>query len=171
MAPSVSPNASFRDLPVSRETVAARDSRDATIPSTMRKRASPRFTAGVSVHSPAAAAATATARSTSSGPELATLQIGSALCGFRLTNHCSPAGWTCSPAMRLWTTSGCVSALGTLFHHAVHPPSTTTLAPVTYDDASESRNTSAPLYSSGRAIRPRGTRAQYALRKSASWRL
>ena len=44
-------------------------------------------------------------------------------------------------------------------HHAVHPPSMTRFDPVMYDDASDSRNTIAPLYSSSRAMRPSGTRA------------
>ena len=41
----------------------------------------------------------------------------------------------------------------------VLPPSITTEAPVMYDDASEMRNITAPLYSSFRAILPIGIRA------------
>ncbi len=44
-------------------------------------------------------------------------------------------------------------------HHAVHPPSTTRFAPVTYEDASETRNTTAPTASPASSIRPSGTRA------------
>src|SRR5262249_42931427 len=41
-------------------------------------------------------------------------------------------------------------------HHAVHPPSTTRLAPVMYEEASERRKTSGPPYSSCLAMRPIG---------------
>src|SRR5207248_6626881 len=45
--------------------------------------------------------------------------------------------------------------------HAVKPPSTRSSWPVTYADASEARKSSAPTRSSGSAIRPSGTRAEY----------
>ena len=44
-------------------------------------------------------------------------------------------------------------------YHADQPPSTTTLAPVTYDDASDARNTTAPSASLASSMRPIGTRA------------
>lgn len=43
-------------------------------------------------------------------------------------------------------------------HHAVHPPSITRFAPVMYVEASEARNTIAPLNSSASAMRPIGIR-------------
>src|SRR5688572_1132822 len=46
-------------------------------------------------------------------------------------------------------------------HQAVKPPSTLSSCPVTYEEAGEARNTRGPLKSSGRAIRPTGTRAEY----------
>src|SRR2546426_712086 len=54
-------------------------------------------------------------------------------------------------------------------HQADQPPSTITLAPVTYDDASAARKTSAPSASRASSIRPMGTRALYASRNSAGW--
>ena len=44
-------------------------------------------------------------------------------------------------------------------YQADQPPSTTRLAPVTYDEASEARKTTAPSASFASAIRPSGTRA------------
>ncbi len=51
-----------------------------------------------------------------------------------------------------------VERLG-LRHQADQPPSTTRLAPVTYDEASAARKTTAPSASPASAIRPSGTRA------------
>ena len=44
------------------------------------------------------------------------------------------------------------------FHHAVRPPSTIRFAPVMYDEASDTRKSTAPLYSSTFAMRPSGIR-------------
>ena len=44
-------------------------------------------------------------------------------------------------------------------HHADQPPSTTRFAPVTYDEASEARKTTAPSASPASSMRPIGTRA------------
>src|SRR5215210_3438370 len=49
----------------------------------------------------------------------------------------------------------CLPSTCVLPYHAVHPPSTTTLFPVIYEDASEARNNSAPFISSFCAMRPR----------------
>ena len=51
-------------------------------------------------------------------------------------------------------------------HHADQPPSTTTFEPVTYDEASDARKTTAPSASSASSMRPMGTRAVYASRNS-----
>src|SRR5581483_2342511 len=56
-------------------------------------------------------------------------------------------------------------------HQADQPPSTTRLAPVMYEDASDARKTIAPSASLACAIRPRGTRAVYASRNSVGWSL
>src|SRR3954454_22164694 len=56
-------------------------------------------------------------------------------------------------------------------HHALQPPSTTRLAPVTYDDASEARKTTGPTTSPTSAIRPSGIRAAYASTNSGGWSL
>ena len=55
-------------------------------------------------------------------------------------------------------------------HQADQPPSTTRFEPVTYDDASEARNTTAPSASAASAIRPSGWRAAYASRNSPAGR-
>ena len=44
-------------------------------------------------------------------------------------------------------------------YQADQPPSTTRFAPVTYDEASDARKTTAPSASPASAIRPSGTRA------------
>src|SRR5262249_50708488 len=50
---------------------------------------------------------------------------------------------------------------------AVHPPSTTNVAPVIYPDAfDEARNSTAPLKSSSAAIRPSGVRFSYSATNS-----
>src|SRR6266508_192123 len=59
--------------------------------------------------------------------------------------------------------------VGAVSYHADQPPSTTTFAPVTYDDASDARKTTAPSASCGVSIRPSGTRASYASRNSFGW--
>lgn len=47
----------------------------------------------------------------------------------------------------------------TVGQYTVHPPSTTMVCPVTYDEASLQRKSSGPSISSIRAVRPRGERA------------
>src|SRR5215831_9169538 len=54
-------------------------------------------------------------------------------------------------------------------YHADQPPSTTRFAPVTYEEASEARNTTAPTNSDASAMRPIGIRAEYASTNSAGW--
>ena len=59
--------------------------------------------------------------------------------------------------MRFWTSPR---------YQADQPPSTTTFEPVTYDDASEARKTTAPSASRASSIRPIGERAANASRNS-----
>src|SRR5262249_34948013 len=56
-------------------------------------------------------------------------------------------------------------------YQADQPPSTTRFAPVTYEDASDARNTTTPTYSRASARRLSGTRAEYASTNSAAWSL
>src|SRR5262249_53625623 len=56
-----------------------------------------------------------------------------------------------------------------LAHQADQPPSATRFAPVTYDDASDARNTTGPTTSSAFAMRPSGMRAVYSSRNSCGW--
>ena len=51
-------------------------------------------------------------------------------------------------------------------YHALHPPSTIKLAPVIYDEASDAKNKSGPLYSSLLAILPRIVFSEYFFTKS-----
>ena len=67
-----------------------------------------------------------------------------------------------------WSNEWSVTKKKDEHYHAVHPPSMIRLEPVMYADASETRNTMAPLYSFALAIRPIGTRVQYCFMNSAS---
>ena len=51
----------------------------------------------------------------------------------------------------------------------VQPPSTIRFSPVTYAEASEARNTTAPWMSSLPSMRPSGTRLQYWSTNGAGW--
>src|SRR3954470_16479421 len=61
------------------------------------------------------------------------------------------------------------SAFVSASYQALQPPSATTFAPVTYEDASEARNTTGPTTSPALAIRPTGMRSAYASRNSCGW--
>src|SRR6185503_6479949 len=54
-------------------------------------------------------------------------------------------------------------------HQADQPPSTTRLAPVTYDEASAARNTTAPTASDTSISRPTGERTEKASTNGAGW--
>ena len=160
MAPSVSPRASFGDLPVSsattsRELLAAglhargdrvagsrRAARRALPPSARIRRAGRRDRG-------AAYVGLARAGYRGRAPAVVRVELGERLARRRPARS--------APADPVRDTSGRAAHVA---HHAVQPPSITRLAPVMYDEASEQRKTTAPLYSSARAIRPSGTRAQ-----------
>ena len=111
----------------------------------------PRSTAVRAPHSTCASRAAATAASASAFPDRATRQRCAAVRGARLVEP--------GPARGRPFLAGDEVRHLRRYHQADQPPSTTRFAPVTYDDASEARNTTAPTASETSISRPSGERA------------
>ena len=114
-----------------------------------------------SAHAGWAARAAATASSTSSAPDRATRQSGVSSAGRIFSSHSPERAGASRPSMRF------VDARRD--YQADQPPSTTTFEPVTYDEASDARKTTAPSASRASSMRPIGERDANASRNSGGW--
>ena len=147
-AASVSPSASSSGFPVSSATIADASSRRSRRRRASSRQTSPRATGVSSAHAGCAARAALTATSTSSRPERATRQRREPSAGRNLSSHAAGHGRHRLPADEV---------VNLVRHYqADQPPSTTTFEPVTYDDASDARKTTAPSASSAFEHPPHG---------------